>query len=267
MIIAVMLAEASGSPSSEILQHIWENDVTPCEDYDCAETAMGVYRRDGAEKPFRLLRRSRKGGNGADSALIHLAFLSTLGDKYIIASRFHPKINKIETRQVTLLSDIDPDRPRVVSASMYEELRNTNITPLFLTLSLHLVKKYREEIHDGDELEAIVDKEAYAFLPHKIYVRVERQNGLTAPVEVQMYRDDAVISTIYMKNAIANGRLRPFWIRLSSREKTDEIQIDFWGVTKNNHEFFTPTGLGRGELSIPEISKKVVCPPEICEKK
>lgn len=251
-----------GSP--DLIQQLWENNVTPCK--ECTEIAMGTYHRDGAKKPLTLLCRSQNGDGGTDSTAIHLNFLNPRGDKYVIVSVFHPQIDKVETRQVALLPDIDPDRARVISPSLYEELRETNINPLFLTLSLHLVKKYSAVIHHGEEIQAVVDKKARYVLPHEIYVRVEKQGGYVAPVEVQMYRDKVVISTIRMKNAMVNGRLRPFWISLTSRGKTDEISIDFWGMVKNNHEYFTPTGVGRGELSIPEISAKVSCPPEICKK-
>lgn len=229
---------------------------------------MGEYYRDGAKKPFTLLRRSVNGDSGANSTAIHLAFWSALGNKYLILSRFRPEVNKMETRQAALLPTVDPDRQRVVASPMYEELWETNLNPLFLTLSLHLAKKYREKILHGEEMEmeVVVDKEAQIVLPHEMYLRVEKREGHVSPVEIQMYRDGLVIYTIHMKNAMVNGRLRPFWISLTSRGKTDEIWIAFWGVVESNEEYFTPTGLGRGDLSIPEIQSKVSCPREICKK-
>ncbi|TSC69006.1 MAG: hypothetical protein G01um101470_1093, partial [Parcubacteria group bacterium Gr01-1014_70] len=259
-IIATVQTETFGSPNSNpnILQQLWENDVTPCE--ECTEVAMGEYHRDGAKKQFTLLRKSWNLAEMVATA-VNLAFRNALGNKYLILSHFLPEIDKIETGQTAILPDIDPDRPRGIPAPMYEELRETNISPLFLTLSLHLAKKYSGEILHGEEMEVVVDREVRIILPHKIYLRVEEQNGYIAPVEVQMYRNDAVISTIRMKNAMVNGRLRPFWISLTSRGKTDEILINFWGIIQDNHEYFTSTGLGRGELSIPEIQSKVFCPP------
>ena len=265
LLVAILIAMPRiGFSSSDILQQLWENDLTPCE--KCAEIAMGEYIRDGAKKPFTLLRRSQNRDGGANSTAIHLDFLNPRGDKYVISSWFRPEFGKIETRQIALLPDIDPDRPRTVAPPMYEELRETNLSPLFLTLSLHLTKKYREKILRGSEVEVVVDSSARSILPHEIYIRVEEREGYIAPIEVRMYRDGLVISTIHLKNAMVNGRLRPFWISINSRGKTDEILVAFWGVVENNHEYFTPMGLGRGELSIPEISAKILCHPEICKK-
>lgn len=230
---------------------------------ECVEIAMGKYHRDGTEKSFILLRRSKSEDLGVDSTMVHLAF--ERGDKYLIVSTFSSSSFAMLTRQAGVVYNQDPDKSRVLTRPMWEELGETNITPMVLTLSLHLAKKYIEKANHGEELEIIVDKNAQSILPHKIYVRVEEHDGHVAPVEVQMYRNEMVISTIHMKNAMVNGKLRPFWMSITSRGKTDEIQIYFWGVVKNNHEYFTPTGLGRGELSIPEIQSKTLCPPEICK--
>lgn len=262
-IIAAMPMEVSGSPNG-ILERVWKNEITPRG--DCTEIAQGRYVRDGAEKPFILLRKST--GGDLESTAVHLSFLGAQGDKYLIFSRFLPLINnKVETRQAALLPEIDPDRPRAVLTPLYEELRDTNISALFLTLPLHLAKKYEEEAVHGAELEARVQEGLEALLPHRIYIRVEEEGDLASPVEIQMYRNNTeVISTIYIKNGLVNDKLRPFWISLTSREKTDIIYIDSWGLVMSNHEFFTPTGLGRGDLSIPPVISEILCPSEICQK-
>lgn len=266
MIIAGMPMKTFGSHDS-ILQQLWNNDLTVCANKaGCAEIAMGMYYRDGAKKPFILLRQSSHGDEGTGKTSVHLNFTNPRGDKYVIVSRFLRDFENVETRQIALLPDIDPARPRIVAPSMYEELRETNLNPLFLTLSLHLVKKYSIKIQHSEEVQVHAEEEARLVLPHEIYVRVEKRDGHTAPVEVQMYRDEKVICTIRMKNAMANGQLRPFWISIASRGKRDEIFIDSWGVVPDDPTNFTPTGLGRGELSIPEISAKVPCPVEICKK-
>ena len=268
LIILVMLIKAflpvQAFAAADVLHRLWENDLTMCEGADCVEVATGTYLRNGVEKPFTLLRRSLKGNAGADRTAVNLGFTHPRGDKYIVISTFHPQLDMVDTRQVALLPDIDPDRPRGVSLSIYEELRETNLSPLFLTLSLYLAKKYKE-IHHGEEVQTIVDEKARHVLPHKIYLRVEERDGHVAPVEVRMYRDGVgIICTIRMKNAMANGRLRPFWISLNSREKTDIIFVRSWGMVKNDPEFFTPTGLGRGDVSIPSILSHVSCPETIC---
>ena len=230
------------------------------------EIAQGTYQHDSAKKPFFTLRKSTNGVQGASNTKVHLGFLNPLGDKYVILSRFLPEIGKIETRHLALLPDIDPDRPRIVSHSMYEELRETNISPIFLTLSLHIAKKYRQQSIHGEEVIVAVDESARALLPRQIYLRVETHDGCVAPVEVQMYQGESVISIIHLKNAMVNGRLRPFRIYITSRGKTDSISVDTWGLMDNKQEFFTAAGLSRGNISMPLIHSRVTCPKEICNE-
>lgn len=264
--VAITVSMPRFSFPDDILKQLWENDLTPSLCERCAEIAIGEYHRDGAKRPFILIRRSQNNSGGGISTATHLDFTNPRGDKYIIYSQFLAELGKVGTRQIALLPDIDPDRPRTVAPPMYEELRETNISPLFLTLSLHLAKKYHEETSRGEGVKVIVNKGAEIILPHEMFLRVEEREGRVSPVEVQMYRDGLVICTSQMKNAMVNGRLRPFWINLVSRGKTDNIWISFWGVVESSDEYFTPMGLGRGELSIPEVSAKVSCPLEICKK-
>ena len=248
--------------SDSILEQIWENDITSCD--DCTEIAQGWYHRNGVKKSFLLLHKSQN-GEKSDTMFVYLSFLR--GDKYLIQSRFLPEIEKIETGQAAILSDIDSDKPRTLAIPMYENLRETNINPLFLNIAMYLVRKYTMDKSSGGSVEVVLKRGVNSIiLPHKIVVWVEEKDGYVAPTQVEMYRNGSVVSTIRIQNAIANGRLRPFAMVLTSQERTDEIKINSWGTIPDNHEYFTRTGLGRGDLSISNVSREVFCPPEICKK-
>ena len=257
--------------SDDTLQQIWKNDVTP---EGCTDIARGWYIRNGARKPFTLLRKSQNVEEGAGNTQVSLSFMNPQGDSYLIRSQFYPEIDKMTTFQFVLIPTIDPDRPRATSSPMYEELRETNLNPLFLMLAIYLAKKYQSSTSNEEEVVAVLKKSIdlatdtmlRLILPYEIVVRVERRSGHVAPIEVVMHHNDAVISTIRMKNAMVNNHLRPFWLSLEAQGKRDEIFIDSWGTVKDNHEYFTLVGLGRGYLSPSLLLTEVKCPPEICVK-
>lgn len=273
MVIASMTGmchRALGFSDGGVLEQIWQNDVAPCE--NCTEIAMGEYHRDGTKKPFLLLHKSQTGEKEA-TAFVYLSFLG--GDKYLIQSWFLPEIDEMHTSQAGILADIDPNKSRDLSLPLYEDLRETRFSPLFLNLAPYLQNRYTIEGSTRGVLEVILKKDENPeinamrklILPHKIELQVEEQGGQVAPTRVVMYRNGLEISTIKIQNALVNGRLRPFTMVLTSQGKKDEIWIDSWGIIPDSeNDYFTRTGLGLGERSFPPRVREVVCPPHICKQ-
>lgn len=255
--------------SDNILERLWENDITPCE--DCTEIANGWYHRNGVKRPVMLLHKSQSSNKEA-TMFVYISFDG--GNKFLIQSWFLQELDKMATGQAGILADIDPNRSRKLSLPLFEELQQTNFSPFFLNHALYLRTRYMVEASTRGVLEVVLKKDENSeinamrklILPHKVVVGVEEQNGQVAVTQVVMYRNGLEISTIDIQNALVNGRLRPFTMVLTSWGKTDKIEIGSWGIIPDNEaRYFTPTGIGLGEISIPSREGEVFCPPSICK--
>jgi hypothetical protein len=245
LLLISLLVPVHTNAEESILQRLWKNTLISCAPQEScenlAEIAEGRYIRNGAPKYFVLVQRAEE-KNGIKKMFVRLEFLGNQGDKYLLRAT-HPidYQDHVGLAQFVRYHEIDIHRIRRLALPLWQALKDTQVSPFFLTLPFQLLALYNvgENTNiEGDTLlvNSVVSEHARNILPDHVRLLVEEKEGYMAPTYVQFTEYDETLFAYSIQNKFTLGKLRPYRIQVDIPED-DEIIFDTWRIVQDTSYF------------------------------